>query len=143
MKTRSRWMTALAGIAAFGFTVPGAVAAGAAEEDGKAIFLRSKCNTCHTVESQAIARLQPEGEWEGEEEEESDLPKDLSDVGSTREPGWIKRWLTKEVEVNGKTHRKRFGGSPAQLDVVASWLASLKQPAKAAVSGEDEPPAGE
>ncbi len=93
----------------------------AAAEDGKEIFLRSKCTTCHTIESAGVT--QPPGEADEEEK-----PKDLSDVGSKHDAAWIKDWLQKKVEQNGKSHRKRFGGTPAELDVLAKWLTSLKKP---------------
>lgn len=142
MTKPSRLLLAAAalGVAALNLTIS-PVAAEEPAEDGKAIFLRSKCNTCHTVDSLSIAQLAPEGEWE-DDEEDVDKPKDLSDVGSTREPAWIKRWLTKEVEVEGKTHRKRFGGTPAQLDVLAKWLSSLRQPEGAVTSTEGAPSEG-
>lgn len=96
----------------------------AAEEDGKAIFLRSKCNSCHTVTSLAIAQPVLEGD---SPEDEADKPPDLSDVGSKHKPEWFAEWLQKKVEMNGKTHRKRFGGKPEELKILTAWLAGLKK----------------
>lgn len=118
MRMRDLAPRALAVLAALSL---GASPATASDADGKAIFLQNKCNTCHTVESQAIAQLA------ADEEDDAEKPKDLSNVGATRKADWIKDWLTKKVEVDGKTHRKRFGGPPAELDVLATWLAGLKK----------------
>lgn len=118
MSKRSYGMTVLAAVAAFSL---GAAPASSADADGKAIFLQNKCNMCHTIESQGIAQLA------ADEEDEASKPKDLSNVGATRKADWIKDWVTKKVEVDGKTHRKRFGGQPAELDVLATWLAGLKK----------------
>lgn len=120
MRIDVRALSALTAVAAVLALAPSA----SADEEGKAIFLKSKCNTCHTIESQEIAQLAPEGEGE---EEDGEKPKDLSDVGSRRDAKWIKGWLTKQVEVDGKTHRKRFGGQPPELDALAAWLASLRK----------------
>ena len=95
-------------------------AAGAA--DGKAVFTELKCNSCHSVDSQGIKAV----EEEPEEGEEPVKPTDLSDAGGKHDAKWIKDWLMKKVDVDGKKHRKKFAGTPAQLDAVATWLASLK-----------------
>lgn len=110
---------AMLAVAATPATTP--APAGTAPADGKTIFTKSKCTMCHTIDSQEIKQLVVEGE-----EDDVEKPKDLSDVGSRRDADWIKRWLNKEVEIDGKTHRKRFGGQPAELDVLAKWLTSLK-----------------
>lgn len=122
------FLLALATIVAASLAVAPAATATTSPEaaaEGREIFLRSKCNTCHTIEALGIAQLS--AEVEGEEEDEELKPKDLSDVGSTRDADWIKGWLTKQVEIDGKTHRKRFGGKPPELDALATWLAGLKK----------------
>ena len=84
---------------------------------GKTLFEQYKCNKCHTIESQGIARdgKPPEGKQ----------PPDLSDVGTRHKSDWIQKWLLKEEEQNGKKHIKKFSGSEDELKTVATWLASL------------------
>lgn len=89
---------------------------------GKDIFLQSKCNKCHTIESQTIVRdgKPPEGKQ----------PPDLSGVGLKHDAGWMQKWLLKEVEMNDKKHIKKFSGTDDELRTLTTWLASLKKPVK-------------
>ena len=107
-------------------------ASAARAADGKAVFTQLKCNSCHAIASQGIKVVEEEdAEAEAEDEgEDVQKPSDLSDVGSKRTAAWIKDWLTKKVDVDGKKHRKKFDGKPAELEALATWLASLKEPKK-------------
>lgn len=113
-------LAALLGLGVLGSTAQAAT-------DGKTLFTTLKCNMCHTVDSAAIAVI-PDPDAEGDDE--AGKPKDLSNVGATRDEKWIKDWMQKKVEIDGKTHRKKFSGEAADLDVLAKWLASLKTAAK-------------
>ena len=92
------------------------------DASGKPIFLQSKCNKCHTIESQTIVRdgKPPEGKQ----------PPDLSGVGLKHDAGWMQKWLLKEVEMNDKKHIKKFSGTDDELKTLTAWLASLKKPVK-------------
>ena len=117
--TKMRWtLMAVAGFAAVGLL--GASPASAA--DGKELFTQHKCNMCHTVDSQGIAQSKEEGE-----DADESKPVDLSNVGSERDVKWLKDWLNKKAQIDGKTHRKTFKGAPADLDTLATWLATLKK----------------
>ena len=87
--------------------------------NGKSIFLENKCNKCHTIESQSIARdgKPPEGKQ----------PPDLSCVGLKHTSDWMQKWLMKEEEQNGKKHIKKFGGPEPDLKTLTAWLATLKK----------------
>jgi hypothetical protein len=125
--TMKRMITYMA--VAGALTLGSASAAGAA--DGKAVFTQLKCNSCHAIASQGIKVVEEEAEAEPEEEgEDVQKPSDLSDVGSKRTAAWIKDWLTKKVDLEGKKHRKKFDGKPAELEALATWLASLKEATK-------------
>jgi cytochrome c2 len=91
----------------------------ARNSDGKSIFKHKKCDKCHTVESQDIERsgAKPPGK----------LPPDLSGVGLKHDADWIKAWLLKEKEQNGKKHLKKWTGSDDDLDTISKWLADLKK----------------
>ena len=114
-------------------------AAASAAEDGKQIFLKKECNECHTVKAAGIEKLPAkEGGAKGDEEEgeeageEETKPPDLSGVGKEHDHDWIAKWLQKKVANDkGKKHRKRFKGSDAELDALASFLATLKTPVAA------------
>lgn len=104
-----------------------ATAASAAPPDAKTTFTTMKCNNCHSVQSAGIEAV-PDPEAEGDEE--APKPKDLSDVGSKHDAKWIKDWLSKKAEKDGKTHRKKFTGTGAEMEALATWLAGMKTPAK-------------
>ena len=86
---------------------------------GKSIFLDNKCDKCHTISSQGIDRsgATPPGK----------LPPDLSGVGLKHNADWIKGWLLKEEELNGKKHLKKWTGSDDDLKTLCNWLASQKK----------------
>lgn len=121
-----------AGVALFVLIILLAAPAHAGEaKDPKALFVSLKCNGCHAVAKQAIAVVEEEGEEaEDDSDEAAPEPPDLSGVGLEHEASWIKDWLLKKVDVDGKKHRKKFEGKPGELDVLANWLASLKDPIK-------------
>jgi mono/diheme cytochrome c family protein len=86
--------------------------------DAQALFVSAKCVKCHSVESQGIA-ARPQEDDEGEID-------DLSKVGAERTAEWIEKYLRKEADLDGKKHVQKFRGSDADLETLASWLATLK-----------------
>jgi mono/diheme cytochrome c family protein len=85
--------------------------------DGKALFLGNKCNLCHTIDSQGIAKT-------------SDKMKapDLSNAsGLVESADWLKSFLKKEVKKDDKNHQREFKGTPEELDAVVQWLMTLKK----------------
>lgn len=92
---------------------PGAAAAA----DAAALFESSKCVKCHSVESQGIAAKPKAGK-------EDDV-HDLSKVGSEHTAEWIQKFLRKQETLEGKKHKQKFRGTDADLETLASWLASL------------------
>jgi mono/diheme cytochrome c family protein len=85
--------------------------------DAKELFVASKCVKCHSIDSQGVAS-QPK---EGEEDEVHDLSK----VGTERTAEWIQKFLRKQEAIEGKKHKQKFRGSDADLETLATWLASL------------------
>jgi len=81
--------------------------------NGKQIFIDSKCNNCHTVNSTEITS-------------KKDDAVDLSNAGSVGDAQLIKSYLLKETKINDKEHKMKFKGSDAELNTLAEWLASLK-----------------
>ena len=85
--------------------------------DGKALFLENKCNLCHTIDSQGIAKT-------------SDKMKapDLSNAsGLVESADWLKSFLKKEVKKDDKAHQREFKGSDEDLDAIVQWLMTLKK----------------
>ena len=81
--------------------------------DGKALFLAAKCQTCHAVSSADI-------------EAKTDNPKllgpDLTGVTQRYEPDWLVQYIKKEIDLEGKRHKKTFKGTDDELAAVIAWL---------------------
>jgi len=86
--------------------------------DAKELFVASKCMKCHSIESQGVAAKPKAGE--------EDEVHDLSKVGAERTADWIQKFLRKQADIEGKKHKLKFRGSDADLETLATWLASLK-----------------
>ena len=105
----------------------GAVTIGATSmspaSDGKAIFLEQKCNQCHSISALSITRT-------SEPKAGEKIPADLSGVGLKFKADFIQKWLTKDAEIEGKKHLKKFKGSDDELKTIATWLGTMKTKAK-------------
>lgn len=88
------------------------------ETVGKKLFVEKKCSTCHSIESQGIVL-----------KKKTKAP-DLSTVGSRVTADFIKKYVTKEEKRDGIAHIFLFKGEPNELDSLANWLESLKEPVK-------------
>ena len=86
------------------------------DDPGKKIFLDSKCNTCHSVESQDIKKTMA-----------SSKAPDLSNVGADHNEEWLTKWMKKEVDLEGKKHSKTWSGSDDDLAKLVKWMATLKK----------------
>jgi cytochrome c2 len=108
-------------IAAVAGTMIGAasIANLAAASDGKSVFKDNKCDKCHTIESQGLERSGAAGPGK--------LPPDLSGVGLRHNADWIKGWLLKTEEQNGKKHLKKWTGSDDDLATITKWLSIQKK----------------
>ncbi len=111
-----------------------------ADLPGKKVFLDSKCNQCHAVKDQGIAKTEtPKSEEdEAEEEEEKVDPPDLSEVcnGIVKSkidwPKDLDGWVQKTVlNSDGKKHKKSYKGTPENRKMLVDWLLTLcKSPSK-------------
>ena len=99
------------------FIALGFVSAAFAEDaPGKKVFIANKCNTCHSIESQAITMTL-----------KSSKAPDLSDVGSKHNADWMVKYISKEETKNDKKHMKAWTGTKEDLQTVAKWLETLKK----------------
>jgi cytochrome c553 len=99
--------------------------------DGKPLFLKYKCNSCHSIDAAKIAKktaADAEKE-EGEAETTSKAkPRDLSSVGLEHKADWIALFMQKQEKLEGKFHRKKFRGTDADLATLSAWLETMKAP---------------
>ena len=79
----------------------------------KTIFLAQKCNVCHSVQSAGI---------EAKTKSEKMKGPDLTGITSRRETDWIAKYVRKEVQLDGRDHKKEFKGSKEELAALISWL---------------------
>ncbi len=83
------------------------------DDDGKKVFVDSKCAMCHTVKAAGI------------ESKKSDA-SDLSTVGKERTEDFLMKYLKKEAKLNDKDHKSSFKGSDDDLKKLVGWLLTLK-----------------
>lgn len=93
-----------------------------AAEDGKAVFLKGKCNVCHSVSTADISAKVKAGAL------------DLVNVTVRHEKPWIRKYFRAQEEhvscpeVNsskdGKTHKEKFkfDGNQKEEDALIDWL---------------------
>lgn len=114
-RTRALWLPALFLVIAITnvWTTP------PQDANTKAIFLQYNCNSCHSIQSQGIAR--------SDNSPAKARYPDLSGVGLRHNAAWLKGWLLKTTELNGKKHMKKFTGPAAELQSLTTWLATLKR----------------
>lgn len=91
-------------------------------EEGKTVFQKYKCRSCHSIEAQGIARKEVEGETEKTEKK----PPDLSGVGLDQKADWFVLFLQKKEKLDGTLHPKKFRGTDAELKKLAAWLETLR-----------------
>lgn len=135
MKVFTWGLALLVGIVLGGAGVATAEDAGATA--GQKLFVKNRCQSCHSLKALKLEKKKPEA---GEEEAApaaapaaaaTDGPKkkeppDLSGVGIERKPEWIEGWLLKKELIDGKKHRKKFMGTPAEAKTLAVWLGTMK-----------------
>jgi len=102
-----------------------------AEKSGKDLFVEKKCNKCHSIDAEKIAKKEEPGEAEEEGEEaggkEEKKPPDLSGVGKKHDADWITGWLQKKIKTDkGKKHKGKFKGTDEELKTLVTWLSGLK-----------------
>lgn len=115
-----------------------------AAENGRKMFIEKRCYTCHTINAEGDA-IQKEKEafakskgveLKSDEEDDEGIAPDLSDLGSKMDAEEITAFLknpkkyfkdTPVCKSNAKKkYRKRFKGSPEELDVLVIYLSNLK-----------------
>jgi cytochrome c2 len=110
------WCLAIGGAIGLNLVLGGALSA-APEDPGQTAFMGQKCNTCHSVSSAGIEKTTKSEKMAG---------PDLKGVVAEKGADWTKKWIMKEVEVDGKKHSKEYKGTPEELDAMIKWLEGQK-----------------
>ena len=139
MKTRWSVVTAMAAAALLAACVAGAAGVKADQAPGgKDLFVTSKCNSCHSIETEKVELKKTANADKGAATATAARKKpDLSGVGAKKDAAWISQYLLKEVKLETKLHPSvKLRGTPEELQVLSDWLASLKTPGKKEVSSK-------
>ncbi len=96
---------------------------------GKSLFIKYKCRSCHSIQSAGIKKSGPTSKTARRK------PPDLSGVGLERDHEWIENWLQKKEKLEGRLHPIRFRGTKDEREALAAWLETMKTP-KSAESGK-------
>ena len=87
------------------------------EPDGKQVFEDEKCNLCHDVSTVGI---------EAKTKSEKLKGPDLVNLAEVYEAEWIAKYVKKEADKEGKTHKKPFKGTDEELQALVDWLLEQK-----------------
>jgi len=120
-----RWtMVAMSAVALLAW---GGVSWAAKTPDGKPVFLKYKCNMCHSIEAIQVAKkaLPDEGETATKMK-----PPDLSSVGLDKKADWIALFMQKKEKLDGELHPKMFRGTSSELKTLTAWLETMTAPKK-------------
>ena len=79
--------------------------------DGAALFEAQKCGMCHLVTSLGLGK--------------GKKGPDLTGEGKKRDATWIRGWMKKEIQLNGKAHLKALTLPDADFDALVKWLGGL------------------
>jgi cbb3-type cytochrome oxidase cytochrome c subunit len=123
-----------------------------AADAGLKVFIEKRCYTCHTISARSaevekekaafVKEAGVEAEEEGEGDDKETRGGDLSDVGKKRDAAWLQEFMKSpkghfkddaacQREAK-KKDRKKFKGTPEELNALMALLQSLKQEAKQA-----------
>jgi len=127
MKVFTWGLTVLMGIVLSG---TGVATAGAEGTAGQKLFVKYRCQSCHSLKALKFEKKKVEAEDEDAAAAPADSakkePPDLSGVGLTRKAEWVQGWLLKKEMIDGKKHRKKFRGTPDEVKMLAAWLVTMK-----------------
>jgi len=87
--------------------------------DGQAAFVAQKCVMCHSV---------PQAELVAKVKSETMKGPDLPAVA--RDGDWLTQYLKREIQFDGKDHKKEYNGTDEELKAITAWLLTLDVPAE-------------
>lgn len=96
---------------------PSTVTASAADLDAKTIFLREKCNVCHSIPSEGIKATV---------KSEKMLGPELPTAEKREDTEILLDYLRQKAELDGEKHKKGFKGSDEELGALVQWIESMR-----------------
>ena len=84
--------------------------------DGQDLFVEEKCDRCHAIASLGIEATTKSDRMRG---------PDLGETDQQRTAEWIVRYVAKQIELDGKSHRTTYKGTQENLEAIAKWLSQL------------------
>jgi len=127
---KASWACALTAITALAISVSTTSATPGKPSEGKEIFLRYKCTSCHSIEAEGIVKIAAEAD-SADTTTAKHKPPDLSGVGMDKKAAWFAGFLLKKEMLEGRRHLLKFRGTDKDLSTLAAWLQTLKTPRKA------------
>lgn len=132
-----RWFISVSAIVAV-VTLGALAAAGTEEKDpaGKTLFLKYKCQNCHSVTAVGIERKAAADAEESGATASKKKVVDLSSTGLDVKADWLPKYLKKlDTTAEGKKHVTSFKGTDAELTTLTTWLMEQKAPKPKAEGG--------
>ncbi len=98
---------------------------------GQKLFIKYKCQSCHSIKALKLEKKKAEGEEAEAAAKDTTTttkkePPDLSGEGLKRKADWIEGWLLKKELIDGKKHKKTLRGPAEDAKTLAGWLALQK-----------------
>lgn len=87
----------------------------AQKQKPKNLFLKNKCNMCHSVPKAEIKSIMPA--------KYPDLPNKIAKETQIDE---LLKFIKQETNINGKKHGLRFKGNDGELKTILKWLQEIK-----------------
>lgn len=131
----NRWVLGVLSVAVAAALGGVAWAGEAKDPQGKALFLKYRCSSCHSIEAAGVVKKAAADEAE-EEATSKTKPPDLSGVGLKKKAAWIALFLQKKEKLEGDLHPKKFRGSEKDLQTIAAWIETLKTAKAGKVAGK-------
>ncbi len=104
-------------LALFVFVAVPAAAAADDVPEGQTAFVGQKCNMCHSVPQADITAKVKSETMKG-----PDLP------ATAREAEWLAQFMKREIQLEGKDHKKEYKGTDEELKAITAWLLELETP---------------
>jgi len=86
------------------------------DPEAQRLFI-DNCVKCHSVSTVGIEAEKKTGKMAG---------GDLVNLADEYEAEWIAKYVKKEADLDGKTHKKPFKGSDEELQALVDWLLEQK-----------------
>ncbi len=111
------FVAVVAGVLLFFWNTEGIRSSASLRADGREVFLGSRCDSCHSVSTAGIEAKAKSAAMKG---------PDLVGLSGQRDAAWLTRYLHKQENLDGKSHKVAFKGSDEELAALIDWLLEQK-----------------